>query len=307
MELDSFESADSVFTKNWACDECCEKCRCTRRRSVVEVLVSTFNQERTIGAALESIAKQTIETSLLSVFISDDCSNDRTIEVAIDFLTKSMIPFTISRAKTNRFSAIGFSFFIDAVFECRSEFIAFLDGDDEWRMPSKLELQILELRNAPSAEICHTAYEVWDGSSSSIQPDQSIHRQKLESRTFLRRENFVGTLTAVLRTSSLKIRPKQESLRGIPSGDYPIWLVATSEPNSKLVYLDQVTARYNIHNGNYWATGGLLSKFSRARKAQRFVSRALGETVGQTTIVFVLRVVWRRMWSRLGLRTGGRG
>ena len=303
----SFESTEAAVTKNWICNECSEQCLCTRRRSFVEVLVSTFNQEKTIVAALESITKQTIDSSLVSVFINDDCSTDRTIEAAIDFLAGSKIPFTISRAKTNRFSAIGFSFFIDAVFECRSEFIAFLDGDDEWRMPTKLELQILELRNAPSAEICHTAYEVWDGSHSSIQPDQSIPRQKLESRTFLRRENFVGTLTAVVRTSSLKIRPKQESLRGIPIGDYPIWLVATSEPNSELVYVDQVTARYNIHNGNYWATGGLLSKFSRARKAQRFVSRAIGERVGQSTFLFALRVVWRRLWSRLGQRTGSRG
>lgn len=307
MELDSFESADAVFTKNWACDQCSEICRCIRRQSVIEVLVSTFNQEQTIGAALESIAKQSIETSLLSVFVNDDCSTDRTIEVAIDLLSKSKIPFTISRAKTNRFSAIGFSFFIDAVFECRSEFIAFLDGDDQWRMPGKLELQILELRNAPAAEICHTSYEVWDGSNSTIQPDPSIPRQKLESRAFLRKENFVGTLTAVLRTSALKIRPKQELLRGIPIGDYPIWIVATSEPNSKLVFVDQVTARYNIHNGNYWATGGLLSKFSRARKAQKFVSRAIGERVGEATFLFILRVIGRRLWSRLGLGTGSRG
>jgi glycosyltransferase involved in cell wall biosynthesis len=293
--------------KNWACEGCNGECHCIHAKSYLEVLVSTFNHESSVVPALESIARQTIDHSEVSIFVHDDGSTDATVRLVEQCLSGWSFKYTIVSRVCNEFVEKRFSFFFDAVFSSRSKYVGFLDGDDLWVEPGKLRTQVTQLDRNPMASICHTSFVVSvDGQPGvSTQPDPSLPEAILTSPKFLRRENFIGTATAVLRTAALGPKPVDLDFTKFAVADYPIWLLATKDAAAEILFVGEVTAQYNIHRSNYWASGSLISRLRRNRNVQRFLSHQLGETVGSSILRFALRVLHRRLykWLSEGFRT----
>lgn len=292
-----FVANDSRILKNWNCEDCEVQCLCLHAKSKVEIIVCTFNHETSVLAALHSISEQTMEKSEISVFLHDDGSHDETVLRAERFLSEQHLKYTIVSRQSNQFAEKKFSFFFEAVFASVSKYVAFLDGDDLWVDAGKLRAQVHELEAHPFASICHTSFRVslQGRLEDSIQPDASLAEEDLTSPRFLRRENFIGTATALLRTASIPSKPGNWDLTQFPVGDYPLWLLSTRNELSEIIFLRRVTAQYNIHNSNYWASGNLFSRLRRNRALQKFLSSQLGEKVGSSNILFAIRVTFRRL------------
>ena len=95
----------------------------------VSVLIDTYNHERFIEEAIQSVLSQDFPASEREILVVDDGSTDRTPEI----LGKYSSQIRILR-KPNGGQASAFNHGIP---ECRGELIAFLDSDDWWA-PDKL-------------------------------------------------------------------------------------------------------------------------------------------------------------------------
>ena len=95
----------------------------------VSVLIDTYNHERFIEEAIQSVLSQDFPAADREILVVDDGSTDRTPEILRKFAHQIRI-----LRKPNGGQASAFN---HAIPECKGELIAFLDADDWWA-PGKL-------------------------------------------------------------------------------------------------------------------------------------------------------------------------
>lgn len=128
----------------------------------VAVLVATFNGEKFIQSQISSIRSQ-IDVNL-HIYVRDDCSNDRTIEILSKFQDAS---FSIIQAKTNGGSPASNFFNLAASINLEKyDFVAFADQDDIW-FPEKL-ITAIRLLQRNNAELYSSDLIAFDNAKSSV-------------------------------------------------------------------------------------------------------------------------------------------
>src|SRR5258708_19705620 len=118
----------------------------------VSVLIDTYNHERFIEEAIQSVLSQDFPASEREILVVDDGSTDRTPEILRKFASQIRI-----LRKPNGGQASAFNLGIP---QCRGEIVAFLDGDDWWA-PKKLS-SVLEAfpSHPPTGLIVHSITQV---------------------------------------------------------------------------------------------------------------------------------------------------
>jgi len=115
----------------------------------VSVVIPTFNRSDSLIRALVSVGAQTRPPT--EIIVVDDGSIDGTREkVGRDFPEVTLIQQSNSGVSAARNRGIR---------ESASQWIAFLDSDDEWK-PEKLAKQLAELARDGNTPLCHTN-EIW--------------------------------------------------------------------------------------------------------------------------------------------------
>jgi glycosyltransferase involved in cell wall biosynthesis len=124
---------------------------------MVSVIIPTYNCEKYIVEAIQSVLKQTYTN--FEIIVIDDGSTDKTKEVLKQFDNK--ITYIYQRnSGSSKSRNIGIS-------KAKGEYIAFLDADDRWK-PFKLELQIKILEKLQEVDMVFTNYSVIDENGSLI-------------------------------------------------------------------------------------------------------------------------------------------
>ncbi|MHC5098093.1 MAG: glycosyltransferase family 2 protein, partial [Planctomycetota bacterium] len=104
----------------------------------ISVVIPAYNAEKHIARAIESVLAQTRPAD--EVIVIDDGSSDGTGDVVRSFGDK-----VIFIQQENAGASVARNAGIEAA---TSDWIAFLDADDEW-LPNKIELQIAQLKRNP--------------------------------------------------------------------------------------------------------------------------------------------------------------
>ncbi|MGQ9661189.1 MAG: glycosyltransferase family 2 protein [Kiritimatiellia bacterium] len=194
----------------------------------VSVIVPAFNAERTIGAALASVAAQTWRD--LELIMVDDASTDRTVEVARAALAAFEHAQLVCLKKNSgpaRARNCGIA-------RATREWVAFLDGDDEW-LPDRLEIQLSLAQKHPEVPMfCSTTVE----ESEYLPPGKNrfaLHKGTEVPTRLLRLADFKIVNPVV--TSTVLVRKEvvqefggfDETLRG--PEDFDLWMrIATKYP-----------------------------------------------------------------------------
>lgn len=124
---------------------------------MVTVVIPLYNKAETIGRAIASVQRQTVAD--WELIVVDDGSSDGGSAV-VETLEDQRIRVIrqanggVSRAR-NR-----------GVSEARSEWVAFLDADDEWK-PEFLATCLQLLEQYPQADVIGTAYELCDANEQT--------------------------------------------------------------------------------------------------------------------------------------------
>lgn len=120
----------------------------------VSAIIPTYNDTDRLARAIESVLDQTHEIS--EIIIVDDCSDDNPEEVIAEY-SDDRIRFEAHT--TNQGGAAARNTGIEIA---NSEYIAFLDADDEWKS-NKIEIQLTELRSRD---------DEWVGAYCGVQNDR---------------------------------------------------------------------------------------------------------------------------------------
>ena len=191
-------------------------------QAAITVVIPAYNAEATIIGALESIRRQTLLPR--KIVVVDDCSGDSTCKVVTDYIKNlpeaDAAKIKLLRREHNRGPASARNCGVD---EADTEWIAFLDGDDQW-LPDKLAVQMQTAQDAHADMICGTTRPLTsDGvQSRTDSTDADITHTPLPLDEFLY-ANPVATSTVLLRRSTfLNAGGFDEQFRG--PEDYDLWM-----------------------------------------------------------------------------------
>lgn len=206
---------------------------------LVSVAITAFNVEEYLPKALDSVLAQ--QTSFpIEIIVGDDCSKDSTVSIARSYQERHPNLVRVLERSTN----LGMSRNYYDVFEqCRGKYIAWLDADDHWTDPDKLEIQVKALESDPSIKVC-CHFVRW------VAPDGEITRDKYPStapgryglKDILRR-NIVPSLSAVFRNGAHRDLPSWY-FDLAPLSDWPLWVLAAC--SGDILLLDRVMADYRL-------------------------------------------------------------
>lgn len=134
---------------------------------MVSVAMITYNHEKFIAQAIESVLMQEVDFPV-ELIIGEDCSTDGTRRIVQNYASKypnvirALLPEQNLGATKN-------STAVDAA--CRGKYTAFLEGDDYWSDPRKLRVQVEWLEKEPNCMICAHRFQVLDEESQRISND----------------------------------------------------------------------------------------------------------------------------------------
>lgn len=160
------------------------------RDATVAVVVPMFNAERTIGATLASICRQTHQA--LDIVIVDDGSSDSSASIAAAFAKHDRRIRILQQPNSGVAAARN-----NGAAATDAEFLAFVDADDLWA-PSKIALQREALEEGgPSAGLAYCWFALIDEDSRVFSLD---NRPTAEGSVLQRmcRNNFVGNGSSML-------------------------------------------------------------------------------------------------------------
>lgn len=123
---------------------------------MLSVCLITYNHAKYIRQAIDSVLMQRVNFTW-ELIIADDCSTDGTREIVLecyhrypDFIRLILQEKNVGPAKN----------WLDLITTPKSKYIAYLEGDDYWTDPLKLQKQVDFLERDHSYSLCCHAFEV---------------------------------------------------------------------------------------------------------------------------------------------------
>jgi len=219
----------------------------TNNQPLVSVIVITYNSAKYVLETLESIKKQTYKN--IELIISDDGSNDQTLEICKKWINKNkkrfvhneLIPSTINTGIVRNY--------FRAIRKCRGKYIAQCAGDDFWTDNNKLLKHVEFLENNDEYGMVHTNADLyWEDSDKIIRninnriniTDEDIFEELISKGIFIR------PLTVLIKKDCIdnylkEIDPYRWSIE-----DYPLFLYISK--HYKVKYFNYSTAVYRRHD-----------------------------------------------------------
>jgi glycosyltransferase involved in cell wall biosynthesis len=140
----------------------------------VSVVVLTYNHDKYIQKALDSILMQKVDFPY-EVIVGDDNSPDNTRSILNDYQKKYPQIFTMIYREINLGAQKNVQ---DLYLRCTGMYIAYLEGDDYWTSENKLQKQVDFLDSNPDYIACSHKVRVVDEHSNEIFTTKYPHISK---------------------------------------------------------------------------------------------------------------------------------
>jgi len=215
-------------------------------KPLVSVVVNTYNHERFIAQALQSVLDQTFPADQMEIIVVDDGSTDSTPRIIQTFLPRIHYIRKENGGQVSAFHA--------GVAQARGDIVAFLDGDDWWAK-EKLRKVVGAFDAHPGiACVGHAYYEVDANGCVTATMVPTADRLSLENASAARSSYplcvFLGTSRFAIRRAVL------EKTLPVP-GELPFFdnfVFSQAIAISGAVLLKQTLCYYRLHAGNLWAS-----------------------------------------------------
>jgi len=213
---------------------------------MVSVIVVTYNHERYIEQALDTVLSQDAPFEF-EVLVSEDCSTDRTREIVLHYsrLYPNRIRLFLSERNLNTNEVT-----LRALCAARGTYVAFLDGDDYWTSREKLALQVQFLENHPAYALCfHNALAFWEDGSRSPELCNSEKQAQTSGINELLSGNFIPGCSPMFRKSALSSIPSWFEHCGY--GDWALYVYAAQ--HGPIGFIPETMGAYRIHKDGIWS------------------------------------------------------
>jgi len=213
------------------------------------ILLFTYNQERFIRQALDSVFMQRMDFPI-EVVIADDYSQDSTLAIASEYQDRAhnvrLLPaeekIGITRNLQRGFAA------------CRGEYIAILEGDDYWISPNKVKMVSTFLDQHQECSFCFHRLIRFDETSDCATVHPMIEATSdftVFSASDLARGNIIGGLSTCTYRREV-IESLDPGLWKLKVREWPFNIVVAT--HGPVGYVPEVLSIYRAH----W--GGISSK-----------------------------------------------
>ena len=222
----------------------------------VSVLMTSYNQEKYIAEAIDSILAQEVSFDY-EIVIGEDASTDRTREIVLEFAEKHPDKIRVllretAAAERDRARGLGGKAnFVNGLQSCRGEFVALLDGDDYWTDPHKLQKLVNYLESHPECSLTfHEATVLFEDHSEAPRPLYPTNQKEITTLAELVSTGvFPVPCTVLFRNKIFGALPA--SFNDVANGD---WLLfALLAEHGDFGYLNEVMAAYRIHTAGFWS------------------------------------------------------
>jgi glycosyltransferase involved in cell wall biosynthesis len=208
---------------------------------IVSVVIPTYNREKDLKRALNSILAQTI--SYWQVLVVDNYSSDNT-----DDLVSSFNDSRIKLFKVNNEGVIATSRNL-GIKHAEGKYIAFLDSDDSWA-PNKLEVSLKYLEKGADL-VFHDLFKMTKQHQKFFW--RKVHTRRLKSPVFedlISTGNIISNSSVVVRKELLdRINGLSEDTQLLGAEDFDAWL--------RIAKLSEKFQRIPQTLGYYWEGGNL--------------------------------------------------
>ena len=298
---------------------------------LVSVLMLTHNHGAFLQQAIDSVIAQTL-FDRCELLIGEDGSTDQTAAVA--WAAAAAYPGRICVFESGA-GPLGFHRnFERLATAARGSFVAFLEGDDWWSDPSKLERQVQLMQRQPGLAFCGGRTRIFDGRElSSGQDCQEIGPAgQVSSLSFT---DLIGSYSfhfsaVLMRRTALELPAWIFSQYCL---DRPLYLLAARHGPAGVI--DRCMSVYRLHGGGVWSPLGPLAKACRSqqlfttftrvfeRRYRRCFRRSLSAILwsyladalrsgqGQQAALILAMAVraspWQRLWRQPRLTLGALG
>ncbi len=240
----------------------------------ITVVIPCYNRAATLPRAIATAQQQTI-AERCTIIVVDDGSTDATPEIAARYdhaIESIRQPNQGPGAARNT-----------GIRHARTEFVAFLDSDDEWH-PAKLERQLALLRQWPAAVFCASpmTYLYPDHRRETVIPTGVPLDTPFDHVPVLLQRPIISTTTLVRRADLLAVGGFNPALRR--SEDWDLWIRLGAR--GPALILSTADALYHRD-----ATGSLADDQRQMAAAKLTAFRHVWPTVAPTP-------AWRQAWHR---------
>lgn len=236
----------------------------------VSVHMPAYNHENYIAQALDSVLMQKVDFDY-EIVVGEDCSTDRTRDVARAYARNHPATIRVLEHDKNLGIWANDQAIIGA---CRGEYIAWLESDDYWTAPTKLQRQVDYLEQHPDASACFhragcltdTAAPItWRGGPETVKPEYTVD-------DLLEQGHFMPSCTVVFRTNL--VRPALEWTGGTPflETSYAMRFALAG----KIGFIDEEMAMYRYHGAGVYGQARELGGLQHAVRAHELVGRGFG-------------------------------
>ncbi|WP_166442853.1 glycosyltransferase [Phragmitibacter flavus] len=232
----------------------------------VSISLITYNQERYVAKALDSILCQQVDFDY-ELVISDDHSHDGTPQILLDYQTRHPDRIRLN-LRTENVGAV--PNYLDNFSVCRGDYVAFLEGDDYWMDPLKLAKQVNFLEAHPDHAICCHNVMVVDANNDA---DRLLLKRVPASGSVidLCRGDYISTPSCMVRNHLLDEIP--DWLYTLPGCDWPLDILHAEK--GKIGYLNDVMAAYRVHATGIWSGHDSKSQLETALSLTQAINRQL--------------------------------
>jgi len=233
----------------------------------VTALIDTYNHERFIAEAIESVLAQDFPAAEMEILVVDDGSTDGTPEITARYADRVR---HIRKENGGQASALNTGFA-----EARGEIIVMLDGDDVW-LPRKVRRVVEVFDQHPEAGIVFHPYYYWypdggpSGEDTSFVPVSGYLPANLEG---LLAFGGVGTCsTAIRKSCAERVMPIPHGLRVFADA----FFISAALFVSPAVGINECLTKYRHHGSNLTAGPADELRARRALENSRLARIELG-------------------------------
>jgi glycosyltransferase involved in cell wall biosynthesis len=258
----------------------------------LSVQMVTYNQERYVEQAIRSALMQRTDFDF-EIVIGEDCSKDRTREICRRLAAEHPDKIRLLEREKNLGMHENHR---QTFFACRGQYIAFLEGDDFWTVPEKLQRQVEFLDAHPECVLCYHNVLIFDEHTNE---EAFYCRPNHPTITGLKeqlQEISVNTASVVMRNGLFEQFP--EFGKDLIMGDwiFYIWIASMG----KLGYLPDVMACYRQHDKGTWMQASVGDRIGNVFKMYDHVDEHFQ---GQYhDIIQVLKMRYRNFFEMDGSR-----
>lgn len=243
---------------------------------LVSVHMLAYRHASFIADAIQGVVDQRTDFPI-ELIIAEDCSPDRTLEIAQDYQRRYPTLIRILSSDSN----VGMHANADRCLAAsRGDYIAICEGDDYWCDPTKLARQIAIFRANPECVLVFHAAAYID---CEIDRQTRTSRQSLFSRMLSTEEIILGD-GGLIPTASILVRREivldtPVWCHQAPVGDYPLALWAALR--GRIAYLDRIMSVYRTNVPHSWTqryVPDIGSRIQYARQIEAMFSGFSAET-----------------------------